>query len=42
MLSMAFIFSGCSKKSKDDSQIPWSRQAEWEGGMPGFAPGGGF
>ncbi len=33
--------SGCSAKTEDDSTIPWSRPASWEGGLPGMTPGTG-
>lgn len=40
------MFAGCAAKSEDDSTLPWSRPASWEGGLPGVAPGmggsGGF
>lgn len=28
--------SGCASKSPEDSSIPWSRPASWEGGIPGM------
>ncbi len=30
------FLSGCTAKTEDDSTIPWSRPASWEGQMPGF------
>ncbi len=30
---------GCATKKQEDSTIPWSRPASWEGQAPGF---GGF
>ena len=38
------IFSGCDTVDKDNTSIPWSRPASWEGQAPGMgslAPGGG-
>jgi len=35
------FFTGCGAKTEDDSTIPWSRPASWEGGLPGMAPGVG-
>lgn len=48
-LALGFVFlalaSGCATKQPEDSSIPWSRPASWEGGMPGMGglggPGGG-
>lgn len=41
----AFILGGCSTKTEQDSTIPWSRPASWEGGVPGMGgmgtPGSG-
>jgi len=34
-------FTGCVAKSEDESTIPWSRPASWEGGLPGMSPGMG-
>ncbi|MBC2601334.1 hypothetical protein [Puniceicoccus vermicola] len=34
--SVAALFTGCTAKTEDDSTIPWSRPASWEGQMPGF------
>jgi hypothetical protein len=28
--------SGCATKQPEDSSIPWSRPASWEGGIPGM------
>ncbi len=28
--------SGCATKQAEDSSIPWSRPASWEGGIPGM------
>jgi hypothetical protein len=27
---------GCSTKTEQESTIPWSRPANWEGGIPGM------
>jgi hypothetical protein len=35
----AALCSGCATKQPEDSTIPWSRPASWEGGVPGM---GGF
>ena len=40
-LIAALVSSGCSTKSADDSSIPWSRPASWEGGIPGMGGLGG-
>ncbi|EIP97808.1 hypothetical protein OpiT1DRAFT_02258 [Opitutaceae bacterium TAV1] len=43
LLTAAFLVlgtSGCTTKTKDDSSIPWSRPASWEGQAPGGM--GGF
>ena len=38
------LASGCASKQPEDSSIPWSRPASWEGGVPGMGgmgqPGG--
>lgn len=28
--------TGCFDASPDDQEIPWSRPADWEGGVPGI------
>ncbi|WOO42765.1 hypothetical protein [Rubellicoccus peritrichatus] len=33
--AMLFL-SGCSSSSQDESSIPWSRPAGWEGQAPGL------
>ncbi len=35
------ITSGCTTKTPEDSTIPWSRPASWEGGIPGMGGLGG-
>lgn len=32
-------FSGC-RSSAQDSSVPWSRPASWEGSLPGMGSGG--
>jgi hypothetical protein len=39
--AMALIASGCATKQPEDSSIPWSRPASWEGGIPGMGGLGG-
>jgi hypothetical protein len=40
-LAAAFLGAGCTTKQPEDSSIPWSRPASWEGGVPGMG-GPGF
>ncbi|HTJ79777.1 MAG TPA: hypothetical protein VL357_12350 [Rariglobus sp.] len=40
-LMVTLATSGCSSKSPEDSSIPWSRPANWEGGIPGMGGLGG-
>ncbi len=35
------LCSGCASKQPEDSSIPWSRPASWEGGIPGMGGLGG-
>jgi hypothetical protein len=35
------LASGCATKQPEDSSIPWSRPASWEGGIPGMGGLGG-
>lgn len=30
------LATGCASKQPEDSSIPWSRPASWEGGIPGM------
>ncbi|MCX6938237.1 MAG: hypothetical protein NTU80_10140 [Verrucomicrobia bacterium] len=30
------LVTGCATKQQEDSSIPWSRPASWEGGVPGM------
>lgn len=39
-VAAAFAFSGCTSKTSDDSSIPWSRPAGWEGNIPGMGDPG--
>ncbi len=42
---VSLAVSGCASKTAEDSTIPWSRPASWEGGIPGMggmgSPGSG-
>ncbi len=40
-LLSAGLLSGCATKTEDETTIPWSRPATWEGTAPGFG-GSGF
>ncbi len=40
-LAAALFASGCATKQPEDSSIPWSRPASWEGGIPGMGGMGG-
>ncbi|AWT60501.1 MAG: hypothetical protein DF168_01715 [Candidatus Moanabacter tarae] len=31
-----FILTSCAKLGEDDTAIPWSRPADWEGRVPGM------
>ena len=35
------LATGCATKQQEDSSIPWSRPASWEGGIPGMGGLGG-
>ena len=37
----AALAAGCATKQREDSTIPWSRPASWEGGVPGMGGFGG-
>lgn len=37
----SLLLAGCSTKTEQDSSIPWSRPAGWEGGIPGMGGMGG-
>jgi hypothetical protein len=34
--ALAVLATGCATKQPEDSSIPWSRPANWEGGIPGM------
>lgn len=34
--AFAFLATGCATKQPEESSIPWSRPASWEGGIPGM------
>ena len=40
------LLTGSTSKTEQDSSIPWSRPASWEGGIPGMggmgSPGSGY
>jgi len=38
LLSLVALFalSGCTAKRQDETSIPWSRPADWEGRIPGM------
>ncbi len=42
----SLLLTGCTSKTEQDSTIPWSRPASWEGGIPGMggmgSPGSGY
>lgn len=40
-LAAALLATGCATKQPEDSSIPWSRPANWEGGIPGMGGMGG-
>ncbi len=40
-LSLIALAGGCATKQAEDSTIPWSRPASWEGGVPGMGGFGG-
>jgi hypothetical protein len=39
--TLALLATGCTTKQPEDSSIPWSRPATWEGGIPGMGGMGG-
>jgi hypothetical protein len=43
-LAGVFALTGCTNKTEQDSSIPWSRPAGWEGQVPGMGttPGSGI
>lgn len=38
-LTFALIATGCTNKTNNDTSIPWSRPASWEGQVPGMSNG---
>lgn len=36
LLAVLSLLSGCATKTEEDSQLPWSQPAPWEGTMPGM------
>jgi len=40
-LVFGVLIAGCSSQRPEDSSIPWSRPANWEGQIPGMGTGGG-
>ena len=34
--TIALLATGCTSKTANDSSIPWSRPASWEGQVPGM------
>ncbi|WP_309400899.1 hypothetical protein [Cerasicoccus maritimus] len=41
ILGLGGFLSGCESANPEQSNLPWARPAEWEGGAPGMS-GGGF
>jgi hypothetical protein len=43
LLAYGALLTGCATKTAEESTIPWSRPAAWEGGIPGMGslPGAG-
>ena len=43
VLAAPLLFTACTSKSDQDTSIPWSRPAGWEGQIPGMGttPGSG-
>jgi hypothetical protein len=39
--TLALLATGCATKQPEESSIPWSRPATWEGGIPGMGGMGG-
>lgn len=39
--TLLLLATGCATKQPEDSSIPWSRPASWEGGIPGMGGLGG-
>jgi len=41
LLALGSLFGGCSTRSQQQTAIPWSRPAGWEGQIPGMGSSGG-
>lgn len=42
LVALGAMICGCTSKTPQDSSIPWSRPAAWEGSIPGMGtPGEG-
>lgn len=42
LAASSLLFTGCTSKTEQESSIPWSRPASWEGGVPGMGGMGGM
>jgi hypothetical protein len=38
--TFALLATGCTSKTNNDTSIPWSRPASWEGNVPGMGTTG--
>ncbi|MFT3781713.1 MAG: hypothetical protein QM790_06805 [Nibricoccus sp.] len=38
--TFAILATGCTSKTSNDTSIPWSRPASWEGQVPGMGTTG--
>lgn len=41
LLVFGALFAGCASQTSQDTAIPWSRPASWEGQIPGMGSGPG-
>ena len=41
LLVLGALFAGCTSQTSQDTAIPWSRPASWEGQIPGMGSGPG-
>lgn len=41
LLALGALLAGCNTKSQQESAIPWSRPAGWEGQIPGMSTSSG-
>jgi hypothetical protein len=39
LLLLGTLLGGCALSSPQDSSIPWSKPADWEGQIPGMGTG---